>query len=75
MYVSLSTSELRVMLALLDMFKLSSDCSKSCIFCESFLLLMFHVCLNYTVMSLPDSLVNTNLLALLCVMFPCVLVN
>ena len=37
---------------------------------------MFHVCLYYTVLSVPSSLVITcgersDLLALLCVMFPC----
>ena len=42
------------------------------------LLFMFHVCLYYTVLSVPCSLMITSwkradLLALLCVMFPCVL--
>ena len=40
-------------------------------------LFMFHACLYYTVLSVPCSLVitcweSTGLLALLCVMFPCV---
>ena len=44
----------------------------------SFLLFMFHICLYYAVSSIPCSLVITcgeraDLLAVLCVMFPCVL--
>ena len=43
----------------------------------SFLLFMFHICLYYTVLPVPCSLVITcwervDLLALLCVIFPCV---
>ena len=45
-----------------------------CFFCGSFLLFMFHVCLYYTVLCVPCSLVITcwervGLLAILCVMF------
>ena len=41
---------------------------------------MFHVCLYYTVLSVPCSLLGTcweiaDILALLCVMFPCVFVT
>ena len=47
---------------------------------DPFLLLMFHPCLYYTVLSVPCSLVVTcseraDLLALFCVMFPCACVN
>ena len=47
---------------------------KRCIFCRSFLLFMFHVCLSYAVLSVPCNLVITcreraDLLALLFVMF------
>ena len=49
-------------------------------FCGSFLLFMFHVYLYYTVLSFPYSLVITcyeraDLLALLCVICPCLLVT
>ena len=53
---------------------------RQCFFCGFFLLhvFMFHVCLNYNVLSVPCSLMITcwtrqDLLALLCMMFPCVL--
>ena len=51
-----------------------------CFFCGSFLLIVFCVCLCYTVLSVPCSLVITcweraDLLTLLCVMFSCVFVT
>ena len=53
---------------------------KICIFCGSFLLFVFRVCLCYTFVSVPCSFVITcweraDLLALLCVMFLCVFVT
>ena len=71
-------------LVLLNMFELSSEflltVPRRGFFCGSFILFMFHVCLYYTVESVPCSLVITcweraDLLALLCVMFPCVFVT
>ena len=63
-YVSWSTSELRVRLVPLNMFKPSSNfllifyhIPKWCCFCGSFLLFVFHVCLCYAVLSVPCSLV------------------
>ena len=49
-----------------------------CFFCGSFLLFIFHVCLYYTALSVPCSLVilcweRDDLFSLLRVMFPCVL--
>ena len=49
-------------------------------FCGSFFLFMFHVCLYYTILSFPYIFVITcleraDLLALLCVICPCVLVT
>ena len=73
-----------VKLTPLNMFKPFSDflltVSMWCFFCGSFLLFMFYVCPYYTVLSVPCSLVITcwdgaDLSALLCVMFPCVLVT
>ena len=54
-----------------------TDRSKAALFCGSFLLFMFHVCLCYAVLSVPCSLVinyweSAGLLALLCVMVSCV---
>ena len=51
---------------------------RRCFFCGSFLLFMFYVCLYYTILSVPCSLFVTcweraDPLALLCVMFSCVL--
>ena len=51
-----------------------------CFFCGSFLLFMFHVCLFHTVSGVPCCLVMTyreraELLALLCVIFPCVFIT
>ena len=74
---SWSTSELRLRLGLLNMFKPSSDfllaVTRWCFFSGSFLLFMFHVCLYFTVVSLPCSLVITcwdrpDLLGLLCLL-------
>ena len=50
------------------------------IYCGSFLLFMFHVCLCYSVLSVPCSHMITcwrraDLLALLCIMFSCVFVT
>ena len=52
---------------------------RQCFFCGSFLFI-FQVCLYYTVLSVPCSLVVTywervDLWTLLCVMFPCVFVT
>ena len=73
----------RVRLVPLYMFKPSSDIlltiPRQCFFCGSSLLFMFHVCLYYhAVLSVPCCLVVTYwervaILALSCVMFPCVL--
>ena len=57
---------------------LSTDRSKALFLWWSFLLFMFHACLYYTVLSVPCSLViscleRADLLALLSVMFSCVL--
>ena len=56
---------------------------QACIVCGvagSFLWFLFHVCLHYTVLFVPCSLVITfweraNLFALLCIMFSCVFVG
>ena len=53
---------------------------RGCFFCGSFLLSMFHVCLYYTIVSVPCTFVitcwkKTDLSALLCVMCPCVFVT
>ena len=77
--VSWSTSELRVSLAPLNKLKPSLDflwqfqCSAS--LWILFLLFLFHVCPDYTVVSVPCSFVITcwdraDLMALLCVLFP-----
>ena len=55
-----------------------TDCSKGVLLCGSFLLFAFRVSLCYTVLSVPCRFVITcwegaDLLALLCVMFSCVL--
>ena len=75
--MSWSTSELRVGLVPLSIFKPSSILYWP-FQCGTFLLFMFHDCLYYTVLSVPCSLVITcweraGLLALLCVVFSCVL--
>ena len=66
---------------LLNMFKPSSDflltAPRRCFFCGSFLLVMFHVCLGYAVLSVIRSLVFTyweraDLLARKCVVFSCI---
>ena len=66
------------------MFKPSRDflltIPRRCFFCGSFLLFLFHVCLYYTALSVTCSLVITcwekaDLLALLCLMIPCVFVT
>ena len=46
--------------------------SRCCLFCGSFLLFMFHVCLYYTFVTVPCDhlLVRAGHLALLCEMFP-----
>ena len=76
-----STSEIRVRLVLSNLFKPSSNFltnhSKAVLFCGSFLLVVFRVCLSYCPV-LPYILViscweRTDLLALLYVMFSCVL--
>ena len=73
-----------VRMVLLNMFKPSSifllTISRLCFFCGSFLSFMIHVCLCYTVLSVPCSLVITcwekaDLLALLCVVFSYVFVS
>ena len=72
-----STSELRVRLVLWNMFKPSNfllTIPRQGFFCWLFLLFMFHVCLCYSVLSVPCSHVitcweRTDLLALLWVMF------
>ena len=53
---------------------------RQCFFCGSFLLLIFHICLYYAILSIPCSLAVTcweraDLLALLCVIFSCVFVT
>ena len=68
--------ELRMNLVLFDML---GTCFMSVLFCGSFLLFMFHVCLCYAVVYFPCSLVITcwemaDLLALLCVI-SCVFVT
>ena len=82
-YVSWSTSEIRVRLVPSNMFKSFSnfliDRSKTVLFCRSFLLFVSRVWLCYTVLSVPCRFVVTwwervDLLALLCVMFSCVCV-
>ena len=65
------------------MFKLSNiftDRSKALLFCGSFLIFMFHICLFYADLSVPCSLVITtweraDLLSLLCVVSVCVFVT
>ena len=72
-----------VRLVPLDTFKPSSillTVLRRCIFCGSFLLFIFHVFLCYAILSVPCSLVITcwemgDLLALLCVVFSCVLLH
>ena len=68
----------------LIMFKPSSDflltVPRLSFFCGSFSLFMFHICLSYTVLSVPCIIViafwgRADLFALLCVMFPCVFVT
>ena len=80
--VSGSTFELEVRLLPLNMFKPSSyftDCyTEVLLLWILFFLLMFHVCLFNAVLSVPCSLMLTcmeraDLLALLCVIFSCVL--
>ena len=79
-YVSRSTSELRLRLVLLNMFKPScifSGRSKAVLLLWILLLFMFHVCPCYAVLSFPCNLVitpwdRTDFLFLLCVMFSCV---
>ena len=83
-YVSCFTSELRVRLVTLNMFKPSSFYSAD--LCKAVLLLwvifccLFHVCLRYAVLSVPCSLLITcweraDPLALLCVVLSCVFAN
>ena len=77
------TSELRMRLVPLNMFNPYSDFfadsfPRRCFFYGSFLLVMFHVCLCYAVLTAPCYLVitcweRTDLLALLCVVFSRVL--
>ena len=82
--ICVSTSELRVWLVPLNMFKSSSNflmtVPRWCFFCGSFLLFMFYVSLCYATLSVPCSLIITywekfDLLALLCVTFSCVFVT
>ena len=47
--------------------------SKRCFYCRSFLLFMFPVCLCDTVLSVLACWEKSDILALLCVMFPCTL--
>ena len=81
---SISTSEFRVRLVPLNMFKPSSNLllivPRRRFFCRSFWLFMFHVCICCAVMAVSCSLVITcweraGLLALLCVMVSCVFVT
>ena len=62
-YVSQSKSALTVRLVLLNMFKSSSNCFIGCfkvmLFCGSYLLLIFHICLYYVALSIPCSLLIT----------------
>ena len=46
--------------------------SRRCFVCGSFLLLMFHVCLCYAVLSVPCSMLLPAGKGLLCVVFSCV---
>ena len=66
----------------LNIFKPSSNvlltALRRCFFCGSFLLYMFHIYLCFAVLSVPSNLViacweSADLLALLCVVFSCVM--
>ena len=76
-------SKIRVRLVLSNVFKPSSNfltVPRRCFFCGCYLLFVFHVCLCYTVLSVPYSLVVTcweraDLLAFLWLMCSCVFVT
>ena len=79
-YVSRSTSELRVRLVLLNMLKPSSNSLPAVSFVDPFCYLLFHVCLCYAVLFClflaalwSPAGEWADLLALLCVIFSCVL--